>query len=244
MFTLVVPHFNHARHLPRALAATAEAAECIVVDDGSDPAAAAEARKAAEGAGARFLALDGNRGPAAARNHAAGRASQPYLIFLDADDALAPGFGADVRAFLDKNPEVDGLHPAVRYEGLPADVADSFDATRRRNSDMVTASGLVVRRDVFAAMGGFPEDPVFRGRAGGEDVAFVNALSRLADYRYWSRTLVVAQAGGHLIDYLRRTRVEDGNVVFTENTPEEKTGALSRAIQAYLDRAAAGLAAA
>lgn len=244
MFTVVVPHFNHARHLPRALAATAEAAECIVVDDGSEPAAAAEARKAAVEAGARFLALDGNRGPAAARNLGADRASQPYLVFLDADDALVPGFGEAVRAFLAQNPNVDGLHPAVRYEGLPADLADAFDEARRRNSDMVTASGLVVRRDVFSAMGGFPEDPVFLGRAGGEDVAFVNALSRLADYRYWGRTLVVAQAGGHLIDYLRRTRVEDGKVVFTENTPEEQSGALSQAIQAYLDRAAAGLAAA
>jgi hypothetical protein len=71
----------------------------------------------------------------------------------------------------------------------------------------------------------------------------VNALSRLADYRYWGRTLVVAQAGGHLIDYLRRTRVENGEVLFDENTAEEESGALSRAMRDYLERATARMAA-
>lgn len=243
MFTVVVPHFNHARTLPRALAAGPEAAEWVVVDDGSDPEAAADARTAAAAAGARFEALAANRGPGAARNHGARLATQPYLVFLDADDALAPGFGAAVQGFLSENPDVDGVHPAVRYEGLPADLVDAFDDLRRRNSDMVTASGLVVRRETFLAMGGFPEDPVFLGKAGGEDVAFVNALSRLADYRYWGRTLVVAQAGGHLIDYLRRTRVENGEVLFDENTAEEESGALSRAMRDYLERATARMAA-
>lgn len=244
MFTVVIPHFNHAQTLTRALASRAEAAEWIVVDDGSDPQALAEARSAADSAGARFETLGVNRGPAVARNRGAELATQPYLVFLDADDALADGFGPAVESFLLENPEVDGLHPAVRYEGLPADLAAEFDDQRRQNSDMVTASGLVVRRETFLAMGGFPEDPVFLGRAGGEDVAFVNALSKLADYRYWNRRLVIAQAGGHLIDYLRRTRVEGGRIVFTENTPEETSGALTQAMKQYFEQARERLAAA
>lgn len=236
MFTVVIPHFNHAKTLPHALAAKAEAAEWIVVDDGSDPEALDAARATAEAAGARFVSLGANRGPAAARNHGAGLARQPYLVFLDADDAVADGFGAAVQGFLRENPEADGVHPAVRYEGLPQDLTPEFDDQRRRNSDMVTASGLVVRRETFLAMGGFPEDPVFLGPAGGEDVAFVNALSQIGDYQYWPRTLVIAQAGGHLIDYLRRTRIEGGKVVFTENTPEEQSGELARAINTYVNR--------
>lgn len=244
MFTVVIPHFNHAQTLARALAPQAEAKEWIVVDDGSDAESLEAARETAREHGARFIALGANRGPAFARNRGAAMARQPYLVFLDADDALVEGFGGALRAFLEQYPEVDGLHPAVRYEDLPADLSAGFDDQRRRNSDMVTGSGLVVRRELFLAMGGFPEDPIFLGPAGGEDVAFVNALSRLGDYRYWSRTLVQAKAGRHLIDYLRRTRIEDGRVVFLENTPEEKSGALAAAMKAYIAKARERLAAA
>jgi len=244
MFTVVIPHFNHATTLATALAPQAGVAEWIVVDDGSDEPARLAARDAVHRHGAKYVQLDANRGPAFARNRGAAMAHQPYLIFLDADDSLEPGFGETVGAYLRANPDVTALHPALHYEGLPDDLATEFDPLRRRNSDMVTASGLVVKRAVFQAMGGFPEDPIFLERAGGEDVAFVNALSAVGEYVYWGRKLVRARAGRHLIDYLRRTRVEDGRVVFTERTPEEESGALGRAMTAYVtkvkERMAAG----
>ncbi len=244
MFTVVIPHFNHAQSLTRALTPQAEAEEWIVVDDGSEPEAREAARRIAQAHGARFVDLGRNRGPGFARNRGAALAGQPYLVFLDADDALAEGFGAAVRTFIEAQPQVDGLHPAVHYDGLPEDLADRFDERRRRRSDMVTGSGLVVRREMFLAMGGFPEDPVFLGRAGGEDVAFVNALSRLGDYRYWERTLVHARAGGHLIDYLRRTRIDGDRVAFIESTPEEASGALTEAMKRYFTSAKERLASA
>lgn len=234
MFTVVIPHFNHSKSLERALAARTEASEWIVVDDGSDARECEEAQRIAADHGARFVPLARNEGPAVARNQGAALAQQPFVVFLDADDALLPEFGEHVARYLTANPDVEAIHPAMRYEDLPADV--DLDPLRRRHSDMVTPSGLTVRREVFLRSGGFPEDPVFRGPAGGEDVAFINALGAVAEVHYWSRTLVVAHAGAHLIRYLRRTRVVDGEIVFTARTPEEESGALGRAMAACRDR--------
>jgi glycosyltransferase involved in cell wall biosynthesis len=242
MFTVVIPHFNHAKTLARALASRDEAAEWIVVDDGSAPDQCDAARRLAADHGARFIDLGANRGPAVARNRGAAEATEHYLVFLDADDLLLGGFGTEVQAFLRLNPGVDAVHPAVRYADLPEDVADDFDDLRRQSSDMVTPSGLVVRREVFLKMGGFPDDPVFLGSVGGEDVAFVNALGEVADYRYWPRPLVQAHAGRHLITYLQRTRVENGTVVFSEHTPEESRGDLARALASYRSRVRARMA--
>lgn len=229
MFSLVVPHYNHADVLRRALRHTDEIAERLVVDDGSrsDQRAAAEAVCADLGVG--FAALPENRGPGAARNHGAAGTTAPWLVFLDADDALLPGFAEAVGEFLAGHPEVDAVHPGIRYHGLDR----PLDPVRKQNLDAVIPSGLVVRRTVFDRLGGFPTDPAFLGTVGGEDLALVNALIHLAEFRYWPKTLVESHAGWHMKFFLERTRVEDGRIRFLRNTEEELDGTLDAAFQRY-----------
>ena len=92
--SVVIPAFNHAATLTRAVTSALEQTyaglECLIVDDGSTD----HTRRIAK----QFLCTDprvryvfqNNSGVAAARNLGVSRARGQYLQFLDADDWLAP----------------------------------------------------------------------------------------------------------------------------------------------------------
>jgi hypothetical protein len=89
-------------------------------------------------------------------------------------------------------------------------------------------------------MGGFPQDPVFRGPAGGEDVAFMQAvmahfqpIMRLerAGYRVWS------QAGSHTDKFLSNTRLTGSTFEFVGNLHNQSSAEhVEEAIRVYLDQ--------
>ena len=87
---VVITTYNHARFLEESLASvqrqTRPCDAIVVVDDGSsdDPAAAT-----ARFPGVRLIRQE-NRGLAAARNRGLAALDTTYVVFLDADDRLAP----------------------------------------------------------------------------------------------------------------------------------------------------------
>jgi glycosyltransferase involved in cell wall biosynthesis len=94
--SIVIPSYNHAAGLERALASIAEQgdaeAEVVVVDDGStDDTTLRLARLRPEFASPLVVLQQPNRGPSAARNAGIRVATGDYLYFLDADDRLLPG---------------------------------------------------------------------------------------------------------------------------------------------------------
>ncbi|MCL5059547.1 MAG: glycosyltransferase family 2 protein [Candidatus Thermoplasmatota archaeon] len=90
-FSVIVPAFNHAATLARAIesvqAQNWPAHEIIVVDDGSTDATAEVARQFG---GAVHLIRQPNGGVSVARNAGAAAATGDWLAFLDADDWYAP----------------------------------------------------------------------------------------------------------------------------------------------------------
>ena len=94
--TVVIPCYRSGATLERAVDSarrqTVPPSEILVIDDGSDdePTSVALTRIAAVGAGVRVLRLSSNMGPSAARNRGWEEASQPYVAFLDADEAWHP----------------------------------------------------------------------------------------------------------------------------------------------------------
>ena len=88
--TVVIPAYDRAELLPRALASvaaqTAAPAEILVIDDGSADDTAA----VAERLGARVLRHERNRGVSAARNTALDAAGGEWVAFLDTDDEWLP----------------------------------------------------------------------------------------------------------------------------------------------------------
>lgn len=93
---------------------------------------------------------------AGARNHAAAQASGDWLVFLDADDELAPGY---VDAML---AGWGGLRVPTLVEVSP-DGREDVVITYRRNMERLNCCpiGTAIRRDVFFGCGGFPDFPAW-----------------------------------------------------------------------------------
>jgi glycosyltransferase involved in cell wall biosynthesis len=166
--SVIVPAFNRAGTLPRALGSVAgqqaRPAEVIVVDDCSSDDTAA----VAEALGARVVRHEVNRGAAAARNTAIAAATQPWIAPLDSDDEWLPhhlrllwawrrgrvlvagsalGIGGD---------GPDRLHGAVA--GRRIELRWPPDVLYPENP--IPASGVLVSRDAVEAAGGY--DPRLR----------------------------------------------------------------------------------
>lgn len=75
----------------RSALAQPEAAEVVVVDDGSQDATAAMAQACDDGSGRLRVLGQANRGPAHAANAAYDATRAPYACVLDADDFFLPG---------------------------------------------------------------------------------------------------------------------------------------------------------
>jgi hypothetical protein len=97
-----------------------------------------------------------------------------------------------------------------------------------------------MRREHFLQMGGFPVDPIFRGPAGGEDVAFMQAvmahlqpIARIeqAGYRVWS------QSGSHVDRFLASTRLKGDSFEFVDRqTDQAQVDQISIGLDEYLDK--------
>ncbi|MDX0635740.1 glycosyltransferase family 2 protein [Sinorhizobium medicae] len=137
---IIIAAKNAADTIARAVSsalAEPEAAEVVVIDDGSTDDSAAVARAADDGSGRlNVVRFEENRGPAAARNHAIEISKSQLLGVLDADDFLFPGrlrqllsqegwdFIADNIAFIDAaqaanaQARIDRFAPAPRLIDL------------------------------------------------------------------------------------------------------------------------------
>jgi GT2 family glycosyltransferase len=135
--------------------------EVIVVCDGCRDGSAAAARDA----DCRVLAIAGPRGPAVARNLGAHAARGELLLFLDADVEVPPSLVGRVAARFEADASLDAVIGS--YDDSPSD--PGFLSQYRNllhhfvhqtaSPDASTFWGAcgAIRRDVFAAAGGFDE---------------------------------------------------------------------------------------
>jgi glycosyltransferase involved in cell wall biosynthesis len=124
LISVVVPTYNYAHYLPRALdsvlAQWADDMELIIIDDGSTDAT----EQLVEAYVARCPRLryvrQANAGAASARNEGIRQASGKYVLPLDADDELTATALFTVRAMVEAEPETDvilGAHVSVHIDG-------------------------------------------------------------------------------------------------------------------------------
>ena len=181
---VIIPCYNAADTL--AAAAESALAQSVVqtvwlVDDASqDDTPRLIAALAARYPNIRSLALAQNSGAAAARNWGALNSRADCLAFLDADDAYEAEALAPAHLALRNIPYLSLVRLKLRPAGFPERYTahPAFSEAWQRLK-MTVGGNTVFRRSVFLAVGGFPQDALFR-RFGGEDAALGIALTRSA----------------------------------------------------------------
>ena len=166
--SVVVPCFNHGHLLAKALesiGAPARDTEIIVVDDGStdDTTRIAEHLAATSPILVRCVRQD-NHGVATARNRGLAESRGRYVVFLDADDRLAPG-AIDVGAnAIDERPEcffvfgrcriMSAAGAILRTPVEPRIIHNHYRELLRRNF-ITTPAVVMFRREALELAGGF-----------------------------------------------------------------------------------------
>jgi hypothetical protein len=209
--SVLVPAYRAGATLPEALASVAAQSiagelELLVHDDhcpeGSGAVAAAFLRER-PWLRARVVRRAANAGLPAGRNALARLARAPYLLMLDADNALLPPCAERLAAALDADPAAAFAYPtlAVHEDGEPAGLLSSlaWDPELLPVLNPIDALALL-RADWLQRLGGYVED---LGLYGWED---------------WDLWCAVAEAGGHGVhvpQMLARYRRAPGSMLAT-----------------------------
>ena len=156
MISVVIPTLDAARAVGAAIRSAPSGAEVIVVDGGSHDDIAGETARA----GARLVVAP--RGRAAQMNRGARAASGEALVFLHADCRLPPDAAEQIGSVLRRPGVVGGWFPQ-RIEAAGALFRLGARGSNRRARWLRLPYGdqaIFTRRDMFFAVGGFPEQPI------------------------------------------------------------------------------------
>jgi glycosyltransferase involved in cell wall biosynthesis len=181
VLSVVLPNYNHAEYLPRALDALLSQErppdEIIVVDDCStDGSGDVVARYAAKNPSIRILVNDRNVGVIPTLSRGLGEAHGQFVYFGAADDYVLPGFFESAIATLQDYPQaglffgdaslVDGQ--SGRFLGARPPVRPRYSAgfinapavakLLQRNDNYVVTGAAVFRRDAVISAGGFQNE--------------------------------------------------------------------------------------
>jgi glycosyltransferase involved in cell wall biosynthesis len=236
LISIVIPCFNHGAFLGEALASIGTPAaptEIVVVDDGSTDSTP-EVLAAFKTANGFSTVRQDNAGLAAARNRGLRESRGEFVIFLDADDRLAPGAVDTAVESLLEHPEcafVFGRCQMMDRDGVllqtleqPRIVRDHYRELLRRNYIWMPA--------VVA----FRRGPI--ERAGGFDSA-VNAAADYEMYLHIARHHPVHDHG-RLVAHYRR---HETNMSANAGRMLRETLAVMRSQRPYLEGDEASLAA-
>jgi rSAM/selenodomain-associated transferase 2 len=168
MISVVIPTLNAAERLPSCLSSLLPAAatllkEVIVVDGGSEDLTKA----VADAAGARVMDAPKGRGAQLAAGAAVARGD--YILFLHADTALEEGWVAAAEEAMRSGAKAAAFTLAFDAKGFaPRLVAFGAMLRTRVFALPYGDQGLLIRADVYRALGGFRPMPLM------EDVDFID----------------------------------------------------------------------
>jgi hypothetical protein len=178
--SVVLPVYNHARSVARAIASIAAQTyadiELVVVDDGSTDDTAAVLGKCLSGLAFPVkLVRREHRGAAQAANHGVERADGRYLAFLGADDWFAPDRIERMLAEIARATPLWGFSQVTRVGGdgrhldnavwrlhdFATDEPVSF--TLLKHDVSVSSGNLFIERSLFHELGGYRDIARHRG---------------------------------------------------------------------------------
>jgi glycosyltransferase involved in cell wall biosynthesis len=158
LISVMIPVYNCEAYLGEAidsvLAQSYRPIEIVVVDDGSDDASGAVARRYGDAVRYERQERSGN---GAARNRAVALATGRLFTFLDADDRLVPGALERLGRVLEDDPSLQAVYGHVREFVSPEIDADAL-ARLRPPIDRVAGclpTNMLMRRETFFLVGQF-----------------------------------------------------------------------------------------
>jgi glycosyltransferase involved in cell wall biosynthesis len=214
MITVVIPTLDAERVLPATLTALVPAAlegvvrEVIVVDGGSTD----RTREIADHSGAEVITAPANRG--AQMRAGAHAARHPWLLFLNQDTVLQPGWERDADNFIERVDRGASRHVAAAFrfalddEGVAPRVIESLVRLRGAIVRLpYGAQGLLVSRKAYDAVGGhralpMMEDVDIARRLGGRRVKLLPSRA-VGDATRFQRDGYLRGAVDHVAQRLR-----------------------------------------
>ena len=175
-----------------------DAAEVIVVDDGSRDATLAIILDAAKGKGLfRVFHRRNASSPSAARNCGASLATGDLLFFLDADDLYLEHHIFDCCQML--------ADPAVEFVKTGVGLSDPVHPDWKSRIENSLAINLAVRRRCHEFIGGFPDIHLFR-RSGDTFEPWIDVFRLIEDVHYNNLLARFFRRGGPPRDGSLRTQ--------------------------------------
>jgi glycosyltransferase involved in cell wall biosynthesis len=174
LISVVIPVYNYARTLPRAVESVLAqldetTADLLVIDDGSTDDTPEVVERLLLKHGCRFRALrKSNGGLSSVRNRGLEETTGRYLVFLDSDDEMAPGALAALAQHIASHPQtlmVIGAHWSVFADGrrslqaarpLPGTPRQRLQGYLLNKTVSISNGACAMHREVFA-LGNYPE---------------------------------------------------------------------------------------
>lgn len=207
--SVIIPCYNSGKYLQDALDSVAGAdnagkykLEVIIVDDGSTDPLTKDLLAAC--ANRYTVIYKENGGPASARNAGIRQASGEFLLFLDSDNRIRKQL-IDASIPVLRSREADIVYGKPVFFGdttEPRFITGPFDINRVIISNYIDMC-CMMRREVWAGIGGFDEDRSILGmedwdffiRAHAADYRFRYIDEELYDYRILGGSLSQKEAG-------------------------------------------------
>jgi glycosyltransferase involved in cell wall biosynthesis len=195
--SVVITSHNYAHFLPNAVASVVAQTfpnwELIIVDDGSTDATVSTAHELMLSYPDRRMRLlwQPDQGPAAARNTGARHASGTFVLFLDADDMLAPTMLERATAVMAEQPDVGFVYSGMQLFG----------------HDDYCWPGVAFDRHVLALNNIIPTPTLLRYSAWQQVGGFDRAIPHFEDWEFWMRVVAAGWRGYHInapLVYYRR----------------------------------------
>lgn len=240
LVSTIIPFFNGGDTIARAIDSVVDDALCleviVMVDASPERLALTDAQRAHVATGKlRVIESNTNLGQAAMRNMGVSVSTAPFVSFMDQDDMYMPLFCAEMSDVLLQNPNLGAVECGAEIVKNGVNVLNAPDP-RYFTAMSSVPWNVLVRRNVFWQAGAFPVDPEFRKKLAGEDIAFKQALKHyFAVGTDLSRQLLRhhLRDGSATDNYINRTEIVDGQIVFKEVFENESSGEWNAALQRH-----------
>jgi glycosyltransferase involved in cell wall biosynthesis len=200
--SVIIPCFNHGKFLPEAVesvrALVRQDTELIVVDDGSTDEGTMREMDRLAGEGVHTIRQE-NKGLAAARNVGIAASRGEYILPLDADNRIRPGYLEHGVRILDEAPEVGVVYGDAEYFGTKSGRwhVGEFELSNLLFWNFIDACA-VYRRQVWEQNGGYDGTMPVQG---------------LEDWDFWLSTVRQGWKFAYVRDVLFDYRVEQDSMI-------------------------------